>query len=112
MTSVFKSVVRDHVRGTVPNKTIQSVTAKQAGIDKELAELRATREQVGKLEVLLSHLKRLRGSGSATAIDEKIASIKTKRYLASTSAKIEISRIMTMEKEPSERCWRDIRNVK
>ena len=112
MMSIFKSIVRDHTRGLVPNKTVHTVTAQQAGINKELAELRAAKEQIGKLEVLLSHLKSLRESGSATAIDEKIASTKTKRYLASTSAKIEISRILLMEEEPSDRCWRDVRNVK
>ena len=102
MMSIFKSIVRDHSRGLVPNKTVHTVTAQQAGINKELAELRAAKEQIGKLEVLLSHLKSLRESGSATAIDEKIASTKTKRYLASTSAKIEISRILIMDEEPSD----------
>ena len=77
-----------------------------------MAGWRAARDRAGKLEFLLLHLKNLGLNHSTTALDERIASMRTKRHLSGTSVKNEVSRIVKTEEGISEKCWRDTRILK
>ena len=90
---------------------IAKVTAELAGRVKSVAEWRSAREQTGRLEVLLAHLKNLGSVNSASALDEKLASQRTKRHLSGPSSKYEILQKLKSE-EGDDVCWRNICDVK
>ena len=85
-------------------KFVSNVTARTAGSSINVAEWRAARERTGRLEVLLDHLKKLGIKNSATALDERLASLRTKRHLAGASAQSEVSQIVKQGGDLSTKC--------
>ena len=112
MTS--KSYVTPHLLDKQSSKSIANVTAAVAGREKSVAVWKAAREQAGKLEILLTHIKNLGRERCATPLDERLAALRTKRHLSGTSAQIEVSQRLNNSEEPSEIYWRsdgDIRQA-
>ena len=93
-------------------KFVSNVTARTARSNINVAEWRAAREWTGRLEVLLDHLKKLGIKNSATALDERLASLRTKRHLAGASAQCEVPQIVNQGCDISEKCWRNVEDVR
>ena len=78
----------------ISNKIISNVTAAVAGRNLSVADWTTARDQAGKLEVLLTHLKNLGKERCATALIERLAGQNTKRHLAGRSVKQEVAQII------------------
>ena len=77
-----KFIVAPHILDNLSNNNlIANVTAEVAGRDENVAVWRATREQAGRLEILLTHIKNLGKENCATRLDERLAASRTQRHL-------------------------------
>ena len=86
-----KSFVNPRYLDIKSNKIIAKVTAAIAGREKCVAEWRTARDLTGRIEILLTHLKNLGAENSASSLDERLASLRTKRHLPGPSAKDEVA---------------------
>ena len=76
-----------------------------------MVEWRSARDQTGRIEVLLTHMKNLGAAHCATTLDERLAGMRTKWHLSGTSAIQEVEQRLK-GKNFREVCWRDIYDVK
>ena len=86
-----KSIINPRYLDIKSNNIIAKVTAAVAGREKCVAEWRTARDLTGRIEILLTHLKNLGAENSASSLDERLASMRTKRHLSGPSAKDEVA---------------------
>ena len=107
-----KSIVNPRYLDIMSNKTIARVTAAVAGREKCVAEWRTARDLTGRIEILLTHLKNLGAENSASSLDERLASMRTKRHLSGPSAKDEVAMKLDIGVRSDKVCWRNVSDVK
>ena len=93
-------------------KIIAKVTAAIAGREKCVAEWRTARDLTGRIEILLTHLKNLGAARCASSLDERLASLRTKRHLSGPSAKNEVTMKLESGLDIEGMCWRNASDVR